>query len=460
MLTMTSPEQESKCSRVKPLILTSKLSLQDSCADEAFPPIAEIVSPFSSTPKGVNFIFYVHLLAEIDKQIQQDSDLKENPRVIVIREKIRQSFENHENDITPLWNEVKDVFPQNTVSSFFKSYYKNLCNNPKCSSDELARGYESFFSATLLRKRPDIPAPVKALLQKIIKAIPTSTLGKNKEEVMTEWIRSGDPNVKSSIPVEYFVAQRGGNPPPTIESLYASDNVARVVDFFGYYSFGHVPQSAFRDAKQECYKNIIEPARGERKSRDEKDRLPEMGGYGIQKIPASELHSPRLTKRWRHPHDRDFVDMSKAFAKKASETGIPLACGLSGQVNLHLWGLASLSLPEGEELSADELRTYLVALWATLTGDGGHSLGEMLGAARLVLKYSEDSKTSKKLPPALESALREVVKDIDLEFNGTAQYYDSFFRYLPPDASKWFRDLREESWQTFLSSLQKECTST
>ncbi len=142
-----------------------------------------------------------------------------------------------------------------------------------------------------------------------------------------------------------------------------------------------------------------------------------------------------------------------------TSTEQPEALRLAECLEKHVWQATPLRLSKVVELSADELRTYLVALWATLTGDGGHSLGEMLGAARLVLKYSEDSKTSKKLPPALESTLREVVKDIDLEFNGTAQYYDSFFRYLSPDASKWFRNLRDESWQTFLNSLQKECTS-
>lgn len=133
------------------------------------------------------------------------------------------------------------------------------------------------------------------------------------------------------------------------------------------------------------FNSIGKRMRGYRKNRNPKKRTLY---YGISIYDIPELKAPKKSVPWRNwGRDSCIVEQNKNFyGKSVYQLSIPLRCSVSGTTNLALWPIYTYGL----KLNEDDLKYFILAVWATLSLDTGHTLQEVLSSVKISAIYLKE----------------------------------------------------------------------
>jgi hypothetical protein len=143
---------------------------------------------------------------------------------------------------------------------------------------------------------------------------------------------------------------------------------------------------ALRHERNAFFTQLFRRVRGYRDNKEDGKAPPIFRTQvGILPFDLPELEAPAHSQPWKH-WARDYcinkADGS-AYARSITYRQMPLSCGVSGTTNLALWSLFAFKI----ELSKEGMLDFLLADWVVLCYDGGHSLQEVLTAAKLLSTY-------------------------------------------------------------------------
>ncbi len=181
--------------------------------------------------------------------------------------------------------------------------------------------------------------------------------------------------------------------------------------------------------------------------------------YGIARFDIPKLGTSD-GRSWAPAWDICHVDTNDGnFNRSMNQLQIPIRCGLSGSTNI---ALASL-LKSKADLNPEEVRLFILSVWASICAVGGHSLQESLSAARistdfLLEKIITDPDLRNEISEKTLESLREVTQKIDpLSYEGAnktfGKYYDVFFSQIETHT---FWEMRKKSQNELLEYLTQE----
>lgn len=313
----------------------------------------------------------------------------------------------------------------------------------ECQNSTLQGVYESFLAKSVIQFESQLNVLNSASLFRKIFDQQKELFKKYQENINLLW--------QSNSYKLYPVAQRRPKTPEDIQKfLEHPSDIPLALDYFmttyGLPRNNTIPlfSALFKDqpeamhltkTQDSCYANQISTIRGTRYQSYQKaiQNLPASNQSGIVSqldIPSLRLHI--TDQPWVHAgKSKGILPNSSQFVRNSAIAGIPVVCGVSGSTNIALWSLLSLKL----DLSPAELRLFLLATWATLCADGGHSLQEVLSAGRIVSDYIAthgsdviDPQHSTLLKDVLSKKTVAALNDVTSKFsNGNSQLIDSWF---------------------------------
>jgi hypothetical protein len=290
-----------------------------------------------------------------------------------------------------------------------KEIYKTLdLNNKNCKSECSDVGshavYESIFAKNILRS-DSLNKPIAKVLYKVLNSLKNQMNEKYRskgdafEISVQNWLKNR--NKKIAFPVIQKQIYRKKTPPskyPTTE-LYLKSFLSEEDGNFGfqldYLMFNAKSADQFgilQELKEErdyYFNAIVRRLRGYRGNRPEFKRV-NRKHYGIARFDVAELEMPKdaYGYSWLHwARDACINDAEGSlYSRTVTQLSIPLACGISGTTNMLLWSLFFSKA----ELDENEMRLFLLATWAVLCADGGHSLQEVLTSAKILSQYLKE----------------------------------------------------------------------
>lgn len=303
----------------------------------------------------------------------------------------------------------------------------------KCTNVELDKVYESVFAAIFVRLRDTstnrVPAPIQAVLQKVLNAIP------DFEKHLADWSERTDNEYQIAKRVDLPISER-------INRVQNTTDIALVMDFLYSYFY-----SIKDDERESCYSEMILKEKGTRTRITDGPKTSYLGLVELEYLFQNEVPP------YFHPYLRDqWLPRSSVYITSIEQLHLPLICSISGNGNIHLFGLAKLSNP----LNPQELRIYLLALWVTLTADGGHVLQELLTSAKLVSHWmNANYDSSSFIQHKLALSLHEVAQPIAPIGLEMGHYYTDFFSHFVGD--EWFETLRGKTQREFMNIWGATC---
>jgi hypothetical protein len=210
-----------------------------------------------------------------------------------------------------------------------------------------------------------------------------------------------------------------------------------------------------RDA---VYNAILGPARGARFDLPIGTR-PLRNHYGISKedVPALRAYADQLWSK-----GIDYCKFSKPmtpFRNAVAARQIPQVCGISGSTNLAIWEL----LHSRAEFDEQQMRRFILSVWSTLCVDGGHTLQEVLSAARLISNPMQ-TEGFRKIPFNATYPMKtiESLRKVTQEINATGDpkdpspfgNYASFFSKLDSPA---FQKARNAAQKEMIAYVNESC---
>jgi len=162
-----------------------------------------------------------------------------------------------------------------------------------------------------------------------------------------------------------------------------------------------------------------------------------------------ELTSGPFSGLWKHwARDECIMTPDSNFSFQTDFSGIPLACGLSGSAGMLFWDVFYFHPNFNEE----ELRIFILATFAGLCLDGGHSLQEVLASFYIIstfllamiefniefgskkTKFKEHFKDSEKLLTVALQITKDLVFTQYNEF--TIKIYEDLKKFTPEETIK------------------------
>ncbi len=388
--------------------------------------------------------YSIQLIKEIDTWSNHESTSPKASELRSIKETLWAEFENHPMDHKKLFHHLLQTsfFSESHNHTAFSNRIESIpfvkCSN-LCKNVPLDKIYESIFAIILLKRKSNHALPPEAIRQVFLKI-----LNGLNETVLERSLESW-----GTASPAYGVANRPLlSPEEKITRVKSVNDIALFIDFFSFYSSNHLSNGMSRD---QTYAHAIAPLKGKKITSLVQPKqfvgLVEDDHFIEPTIPA-----------YPHPIERDrWVSQSSPFLRFMEERQLPIACSISGNTNIHLWGLVDVSSP----LSPHEIRIYLFALWATLVGDGGHSLQEILSSAKEVSQYLSTQPLSKNASwprPEFIQALSEATQSIAPIGNGIGHYHHDFFSHF--DHDRWFQEIRKEAQDEFKDFWAQHCAET
>ena len=334
----------------------------------------------------------------------------------------------------------------------------------ECLSPALNAIYESFLAKKVIEfERTHAGRNIAPIFTKIMNKL-SEHYGADEEE------RYKDGWSKSPLNSLYPVAQKSLKTSDQIKShLLAKDDIPLLFDYYiGSYGmhrpllatttllpFGVSLDASLKELQDHCYKGEIERARGSKIPVDPAT-VRETRQVGIAKgVEVPGLVLDPAHKPWKHSGESlSLTDGSSSYMTQAKLRQIPIACGVSGTTNIALWSLFSLNI----DVTPKELRAYLLANWANLCADGGHSLQEVLSATQIVMKYISEKGLAAHLNRTTLNSLREVTRSLSVDGTDDPRkfgyYHDSFFRDLEAESPD-FVTIRAAAQREFLDYFER-----
>lgn len=190
--------------------------------------------------------------------------------------------------------------------------------------------------------------------------------------------------------------------------------------------------SRLKEQRDSVFSGAIMPLRGNQPRFPAASQDVDRHKIGITMRNISTESLPGYTDLHTRPIDYKMPSKDLEQQIRQVDHGHPLACGLSGTTNIHLWGLYAshqdnvIAAKEGgaayHPLSPSEMLGFLHLLASTLCLDGGHSRYEVIKAAILVhrdMKVQDLPKENREFVENLGKALDPI---------DTGYLYDDFLR--------------------------------
>lgn len=330
-----------------------------------------------------------------------------------------------ENNITCLYSNYfylltkKEEIKDDKINSFFEMLEEHEFNNigsetsnknckKICSDDNINSVYESLLALYILKN--DVLNKQFALINnKIMDAMKLPEgLGKNNFYAsLDKWLSLDDSNI-----VFPSLQRQSFYPDPSLPSTvtkketlkYAiglsievngkkirnpNPNSALQFDFIlfnakGFDGIGSKGKrgSTYTPEREYYYDTFLKRIRGHRGTLIHSKKS---DYHGISHFKIEELKAQEGSLPWKN-QSRDTCVVSRKnslYTDSIEELKIPLACGVSGTTNLALSPIFAYRT----KLNENEVRLFILLDWAVLSYDTGHSLQEVLTAAKLLSIY-------------------------------------------------------------------------
>ena len=407
-----------------------------------------ITRPFSPVEPECSTNFYMELISS--KKFSRTA----------FGERLWNLIENHETNVQDNMEDV--AFP---IEPGFQSRVISH-NSPcpvACLSSTLNAIYESFLAKKVIEfEGANAGKNIKPVFTKILDKL-TSYYGPEEEA------RNRDNWSKDPFLTIYPVAQKELKTSEQLKlHLEAKDDIPIFLDYYiGSYGFkrpalaqstllpyGISLEASLKLVQNHCYSGGIAQARGTKVLLDP-NSVRETRQVGIVKdvdVPGLVAHPTH--RPWKHSGELAMiVPDSSDYITQARKRQIPMACGVSGTTNIALWSLFSLNI----DLSPKELRTFLLANWANLCADGGHSLQEVLSATKVIANYIQEKELARYLNPTTLASLNEITRSLSVDGTDDPRkfgyYHDSFFRDIEADTPD-FKTIKAEAQREFLNYFE------
>ncbi len=364
---------------------------------------------------------------------------------------IWESLENHVIDV----NEVIRKIKGDELDNLGEIISNSMNCSESCESTKLNAVYESFLANNIvIMEQNNEGKNIKEIFEKIFKKIEDKIGQDNFIKLKKNWINQENVTRFPSAQKQNIKSEDLKN------ELINKNKILLMMDFFiELYGlkrnkyFENVFDSLFIE-QNICYDSMFAKARGKKTNLKLKGKESNQLGISTLIVPALVLKD---SGAWVHSGVNTFIDgQETAYSKRVSKQHIPLVCGVSGTTNIAIWSLFSLRV----ELSAQELRFFILSLWSTLCSDGGHSLQEVLSATKIVSKYVRKNKLESLLPQKTLNSLFEISKDLSVEGQARnkefGRYYDSFFSNIIRDNPD-FSEARQRAKEEFIDFYKNNC---
>ncbi len=386
-----------------------------------------------------------------------------------------ESIENHNNSASSMEDlEKRFNTPSKILSQILYKINedKNL-NREQCKSETLNAIYESLLAKNIIELERN-REPNERIFNKILTALkeieePVAKQKKNRIPFFNLLF----PTKSSPLEITHALIQKkrwindpkfrtypsSGKSKKTQEELnevlnnHGNQEVLLLMDYFmTTYGISRKIEDGrekeLSNAQRDCY-SFIQKARGTKDLFEGKEleEIQKTNIAGIAKnltISALEIDA----ENWRHS-GKEIKKLEESIYKiNANKLQIPIICGISGSTNIFLWKLFSLDIKFDEQ----ELRKFLLYIWATLCVDGGHSLQEVLSSAKIISEYLKNHpEILKHIPEQTLKSLNKITDSMSIDGSDQkhfGRYYDDFFSFLVNDPI--FKKAREVSQKQFV----------
>jgi hypothetical protein len=352
---------------------------------------------------------------------------------------IWRAIENHTHNVPEVMSQIGKIKNPEMIDPIIQK--NNTCSKT-CHSSNLNSIYESFLAKSILdSEKQNGGKNIKKVYDKIFEKL-NAKFGKLEIDTELNWVT----NLINTYPSN----QKHSRAHTEVwKRLQQRDDILIVMDFFmSGYGFqrpymapttqlknGIWLDGSLRDVQNDCYLGDINKSRG-----NKLPRLPSPinNQTGIVKnLDIPELAFNAADKAWEHSGRGVKLEKgSSDYIDNAKNLQIPLVCGVSGTTNILLWSLLSL----GVELNPKELRLFLLTTWAYLCADGGHSLQEVLSAAKIIAKYIAKNDVTNHLPKTMLDSINAVTKDLSAVGPKSDKMFGSYYDGLFKDIEKDYPD--------------------
>ncbi len=325
-----------------------------------------------------------------------------------------------------------------------------------CSDEDVYRLFESFLAVELLNQ-PKLNEKISGIFKKIFEGMKKIQTDRGSgtwfDEAVEEWSKNLDPT--SVLPVAQkenifdLAYALSANPRPVLQIDFLLYNAKRL-DNVG------IPEKV-RRARQDFYVGTLKPVRGDRKDNFNGVLRTQ---YGIMNFDVSELEAPEGTSPWQH-WGRDTCKItpdSSPYNRNATRLRLPIACGVSGSSTLVYWSIWASKA----DLDPNEMRLITVAIFSALCADGGHTLQEVLSAAKFNHSHVDAAlKAKESWTQQISAASVHSLGAVTEGLSGDGEpkksevfgaYYDGFFSHLKEPA---FWEARKAAQSRLMKYLAK-----
>jgi hypothetical protein len=293
------------------------------------------------------------------------------------KEHIYRLMENH--DVSALKGNLSNLD--------YSSSETQSCST-QCNDESINIVYESHLAKNIMLNKA-LGKKIGEIFSKILVSNELSIF----EKPINTWANSNDKTIVLPVTQKFQIASdliSSGYKNKNEALKYAineENNPALMLDLllFNSKATNHVGiQSTFYTERDYFFNGIARRLRGWRGGRPTRNVRSQ---YGIARFDIPSLEIPNIKNRyaWLHPgRDVCVIDpQSGQYVRSVIQHRIPNICGISGTTNLVLWSV----LVSKQDLSENELRLLILSVWSSLCSDGGHSLQEVLTAAKLISIY-------------------------------------------------------------------------